>query len=209
MFPHVNMGLFRHRSPRSPHGLKLYPRAAEVSPWTSGAIRTRHCGEGLFAAGDVDQSGAGEPQDPAATYTDSMATQWRLWCTHWHHDINGCTIFWLLVWFTKYPAFENLWSLGSVLRFVLTWVFLLLVHQQCNAAVTGTASGLLPHPLLGRFGRHLRHKAATRHTWHAWHLWHIWHIWLHMSVFVYGFVLHTYVKYTCILYLCNLHVKYT
>lgn len=81
MFPHINMGLFRHRSPRNPHGLKLYPRAAEVSPWT-GAIRTRHCGEGLFAAGDVDQSGAGEPQDPAATYTDSMATQWRLWCTH-------------------------------------------------------------------------------------------------------------------------------
>ena len=27
--------------------------------------RTRHCGEGLFAAGDVDQSGAG--QDPATS----------------------------------------------------------------------------------------------------------------------------------------------
>ena len=110
MFPHVNMGLFRHRSPRSPHGLKLYPRAAEVSPWTSGAIRTRHCGEGLFAAGDVDQSGAGEPQDPAATYTDSMAASaWfgmhlqtlYIFLSFWQVRDWDCVLSWILVCFRQ------------------------------------------------------------------------------------------------------------
>ena len=205
MFPHINMGLFRHRSPRSPHGWNFIP-----------VQRKYHHGPAVLSGPATAEKDCSllemltsQEQVSRRIRRQHIPTQWRLWCTHWHHDINGYTIFWLLVWFTKYPAFENLWSLGSVLGFVVTWVFLLLVHQQCNAAVTATASGLLPHPLLGRFGRHLRHKAATRHTWHAWHLWHIWHIWLHMSVFVYRFVLHTYVKYTCILYLCNLHVKYT
>ena len=145
-----------------------------------GWSRTRHCGERLLAAGDVDQSGAGaEPrsrirrQQDMATMATTVTVDWHSLIYVWHHF--GMILL-MNLWNNQRLSICDPWEMC----WDLFW-FEICFCWSINSAIQllpATASGLLPHPLLGRFGRHLSLcKAITCHTWHTWR---IWHTWLHM-----------------------------